>query len=742
MALGFFDGVHRGHQDLVRTLVYACQVRNLVPAVFTFPQHPSATLDPESRFAGYLTTLDQRLALLDAAGVAEAHLQPFTAEFAALPPLEFLDTVVRERLQAKLVVVGSDYRFGLRGHGNLHGLQHWASQHGIEVIAVPDVILYGRKVSSSRIRSLIAQGDAGLAGNCLGRPYEITGTVVRGRGLGRKFDFPTANIAIPADVVLPAFGVYATRTRVNGRTYESITNVGVRPTVNDILPKPNVESYLYDAQLNLYGQTIKVEFLQRIRPEDKFESLLQMVAQIKQDLDAVREWHRSSEQGYEAARIHGIPVRVLRTRRFAQASLFLVFQVPLTRRNASRYTLLLRLLAASCRRYPTRAGLAAALDSLYGASIDSDVDKQGDILSVYLTADGLMHWTDGSSPFQAAVSLLFSALREPNTDADGLLDAQQFEAERLAMIMELQARENDKSKYAYDRCIQLLCGDQPAGLWAGGDAETLGALTREDLQTAYQELLQDASLAVYVGGDLTADLLEQLFQEVSRLPAGNRPALPPRPGAFLPASPADQIEEKDVEQARICLAYKGLPPYFSHQTVVSTVLNSMLGGDVHSLLFDVVREQLGLAYSVYSLNAHYMGSLLLIAGVAPDQVEAARQAMVRQVEALAAGDFSDRLLERARSMVESTIRSVSDDLDSMLAHQLASAVHSRQLAMSDSLSLLQDVSRQRIQDLARQLSHQTCYVLTRADQAAADLSDPGPAAAATRASNIQEVDHA
>ncbi len=728
VALGFFDGVHRGHQDLVRTLAYHCQIKGLIPTVFTFPRHPSETIDPEGRFVGYLSNLEQRATLLADQGVAEVYLQTFTAQFAAMAPLDFLDQVLRLRLNARLIVVGRDYRFGQRGHGTVTLLRRWASEHGIDVEIVPDVWLHGEKVSSSRIRSLIGAGDVALAGSCLGQPYQLSGTVIRGKGLGRRFDFPTANIVVAEDLVLPAYGVYATRTRVNGRTYESITNVGIRPTVQDQQAVPNLETYLYDTHLDLYDQTIRVEFLQRIRPEYRFDSLLQMVGQIRQDLEQVRDWHRNCEQGYETARINQIPVRVLRTRRFAQASLVLAFQMPLNRPDASRFTLLLRLLAASCRRYPTRAGFAAALDNLYGSSIDSEVDKHGDVLTLYLMADSLMHWTDGSSPFAATIDLLFAALLEPNLDADGLFDAVQFESERQALVMELLARENDKGKYAYDRCMELLCAGQAASLRASGDVETLTGISRQDLRIAYQTLLADVSLAVYVGGDVAADTLEQIYAYIRQIPAGRRPASPWRPGSFHVPQQTDVLETGAVEQARICLAYTGLPPWFSHQHIISTVLNSMLGGDTHSLLFEVVREQLGLAYSVYSVNLRYISSLLLVAGVAPDQVEAARAAMQGQVEALAAGEFSDELLARALTMVESALLSVADDLDNLLLHLILTAMHGRQMAVADSLSLLQAVDRQKIQQLASQLKASTCFILTA----------PGLPAAS---SEIGEVSH-
>jgi riboflavin kinase/FMN adenylyltransferase len=397
------------------------------------------TLSPEGQFAGYLSTLDQRLQRIADTGVAEVCLQPFSPEFAAMPAVEFLDDILGVRLNAHLVVVGKDYRFGQGGEGDIHLLRSWGEQHQCEIIVVPEVRLHGDKVSSSRIRRLIAEGDTRLAESCLGFPFAMTGTVIEGKKLGRKLGFPTANIAIDADLAIPAYGVYATRTRVGNRTYESITNIGIRPTIQDESPKPNIESFLFDTSLDLYGQAITVEFLYRLRPEAVFESLLDLVAQVKEDLAQARAYHRSCEQGYEFANVRGIPVRIIRTTRFAQATAIITYRTRIDRRTASLLSLLSRVLSASCQDYPSRSSLTAALDSLYGASIETEVSKDGDLFSLHIAVNGLMNWTDRSSPFAAALGVFFSLLTRPDLDADGLFQAVSFEAERSGLVMELLA---------------------------------------------------------------------------------------------------------------------------------------------------------------------------------------------------------------------------------------------------------------------------------------------------------------
>jgi len=184
------------------------------------------------------------------------------------------------------------------------------------------------------------------------------------------------------------------------------------------------------------------------------------------------------------------------------------------------------------------------------------------------------------------------------------------------------------------------------------------------------------------------------------------------PSAFRPQQPAERMETKKVEQARICLAFSGLQPYFSHHSIVDTLLNSMLGGDVHSLLFEVVREQLGLAYSVYSVNSRYLSTLLVIAGVAPDRVTEARQAIFAQLDHLARGQFSDQLLERSKTLVESHIRSIPDDLDSLLSNMMNGVSLGRMISVQDSLSLLESVDRQAVIERASQLKLAASFTLT------------------------------
>lgn len=716
IGLGFFDGVHLGHRELIHTLVHECSRIGCRPTIYTFAEHPGAVLHQGEPFSDYITSLDDRLALIASAGVAETFIQHFDREYASLKAEDFLDLVLGEALGTQLVVVGPDYRFGRGAGGDVALLQAWAERNGIAVHVVPEIEMYGQRVSSTAIRKAVFDGDLPLAASCLGRPFSISGAVERGRGLGHTLGFPTANICVPDGFVCPAYGVYATRTTVGGRTYESVTNIGVRPTVDTALPRPLIETYLYDASLSLYDCEITVHFLKRRRPELKFDSVMEMSSRIHLDLDEAREWHRDAEEPYTALVDRQIRLSLLRTRRFAQAAAQIVFRLPMEARRNARIAVLMRVLSAGCRRFPDRKSMAMALDDLYGSSIDEHADRQGDVLSVSLTCDAIMHWRDGSSPFRATLGLLFEALLEPVLDENGRFAERIVQKERQNLLMEIRARENDRAQYAYDQGLAVLCGDQPHGLQTTGSAEDVAAVTTEDLTAAYRELLEEADLSIDLGGDIDRETLEYCMDCLKRLPDGDRrlnllPALWPTP--FHPSAEiSEKIESREVEQARVVLFFDGLPPYCSLSHFTTLMLNSVLGGDVHSLLFEIVREKMGLAYNVFSTPLRYLSSLMLMAGVSPDQTAAATAAMAEQVDRIRTDRYDDRIFDSARTMIEQTIRSRGDDLATLLQHLSLSRVTGRQLSMADSLSLLSNVTRAQVAALAARLTLKTRYILT------------------------------
>lgn len=280
LTLGVFDGLHLGHQRIMRTVVERANAVDAHATAITFDPHPRAVLHPESA-PPLLQTLDQRLANLEVLGLDQAIVIPFDKAFAASPAEDFLRGIVHDRLHAKEVYLGKGFAFGKGRGGNIELLRRMSEELGFFADEVPEVSLRGRRISSSRIRELLSQGRVNLARRMLGRPYGVEGVIIRGNQRGRTIGFPTANLK-PHNRVVPRNGVYATATLVDGTWRRSITNAGVRPTFDDGTDI-SVESYIFDFDGDLYGDVLRVRFLHRIRDERKFNGIDELKAQIEKD---------------------------------------------------------------------------------------------------------------------------------------------------------------------------------------------------------------------------------------------------------------------------------------------------------------------------------------------------------------------------------------------------------------------------------------------------------------------------
>ena len=266
-ALGFFDGVHLGHQALLAECVRLAEEMDAQTAAITFENHPQSLFRAD--VPPLLTTLADRVRLLGRYGMTEVIAYPVTAEVMGMHWEDFL----RELLDRGAVgfVCGDDFRFGSRGAGNARKLKEFCQEHKLPCIIVPEQTLEGVRISSSYIRRQIETGDMATAVRFLGHGHTLTGTVVTGRKLGHKLGFPTANIELPEGVITPRHGVYACRAFVGEKSYMSVCNVGSRPTVEG--HQVRTETWLLDFSGDLYGQRVTLEFLWFLRPERRFESL-------------------------------------------------------------------------------------------------------------------------------------------------------------------------------------------------------------------------------------------------------------------------------------------------------------------------------------------------------------------------------------------------------------------------------------------------------------------------------------
>jgi riboflavin kinase / FMN adenylyltransferase len=281
LTLGVFDGLHLGHQLIMRTVVERARAIGAIPTVITFDPHPRAVLHPESA-PPLLQTFDQKIEGFGVLGIEQTIVVRFTKEFSEVSAADFLRDVVNDRLHAREVYLGKGFAFGHNREGNIDLLKRLGSELGFVAGEVPEVSLRGRRVSSSKIRELLSRGEVNLARRMLGRPYGVEGRVEHGAERGHQLGFPTANLH-PQNRVIPRNGVYVTGTLIEGQWRRSVTNVGVRPTFGSE-SEPSVETFVMNWEGDLYGDVVRVRFLHRLRDERKFNSLDELTNQIGKDV--------------------------------------------------------------------------------------------------------------------------------------------------------------------------------------------------------------------------------------------------------------------------------------------------------------------------------------------------------------------------------------------------------------------------------------------------------------------------
>lgn len=290
VALGFFDGVHLGHQRIFQTMLDVAKELSLRTAVQTFENPPASKAQNH-----LITTYPERCSLVAHMGIDDLFALPFNEQVKEMSPEMFMEVCLKDWMHTRAVIVGRDYRFGKGREGDVKMLQSWGNKNGINIVAVDPVNYEDRRISSSWVRELIASGDVDQAETLLGHPVVFSGVVEKGQQLGRKLGFPTANIRIPEQKMIPKFGVYASAYIYEGKMYPSITNIGMRPTVNTEDKIPLAETKILDGYFQLYGTRGCVVLLKYIRPEQPFPSVEALQAQMQIDQQAVREYHKNRQ---------------------------------------------------------------------------------------------------------------------------------------------------------------------------------------------------------------------------------------------------------------------------------------------------------------------------------------------------------------------------------------------------------------------------------------------------------------
>lgn len=293
IALGTFDGLHLGHTDVINTARDYAERSGLKLAVFTFSNHPLALIRPDL-VPVRIISAEEKIKLLESFGVDYLINIPFTEDFAALSPDEFLDRLAC--FNYRCLVVGENFTYGFLGSGKTETLERSGRKNGFDVIVRPLVKMNGNIVSSTGIRNLIQAGHIEYANRMLGRAYTITGTIVHGERRGRKLGFPTANIELlHGEMAVPAPGVYAVTASIEGSIYEGMGNIGNNPTFNDV-EHARLEVNLFNCSGDLYGKTMSVQFHKYIRAEKKFSGVEELCRQIEEDKNAIKTYFLNKKQ--------------------------------------------------------------------------------------------------------------------------------------------------------------------------------------------------------------------------------------------------------------------------------------------------------------------------------------------------------------------------------------------------------------------------------------------------------------
>lgn len=289
VALGNFDGVHKGHQELISRTVKTAQAANLKSAVFTFSNHPK-NVNANELVVKNILYFDEKASIINNLGIDYLFSIAFDDHIRSMEAIEFIDKILTGKLKMKQAYCGFNYRFGYKAAGTPEVLIHEGIKKGFGIHVLEPFMLDGNLVSSTFIRNLIAEGKVEQCLKYMGRYYSIGGEVVVGNKIGRTIGFPTSNLIIDENMVTPPNGVYVTYCIYNGVKYPSVTNVGVKPTIGEY--KKNLETHIFNFDKELYGKNIRVEFLDKTRDERKFNSVEELSKQITADCIMAKAYHR------------------------------------------------------------------------------------------------------------------------------------------------------------------------------------------------------------------------------------------------------------------------------------------------------------------------------------------------------------------------------------------------------------------------------------------------------------------
>lgn len=727
ICIGFFDGIHHGHQELLRRLIYSCAKKNLLSAVFSFNDVPKLSRFPKEKCSaqkfevvsslpkGNLLQLpQQRQQILEEMGINYLFCQHFDARLAALTGPEFLQKILLDALHVKLIVVGYDFRYGQNLLWGVPELQAWGEEHGVEIQVVDPVLMYGEAIHSARIRSCVMQADLASAQAFLGRPFAITAKVGSGNQIGRTLSFPTANQVWPEKQIQLPFGVYATQTKVGNRLYRSMTSFGLRPTIAEQSKRPLLETHLFDFEGDLYNREVEVQFLKLLRAEQKFADLQAMMEQLAQDAKASEScfWENERLQKWDV--VNGRPIYILPSKRFRTGQVVVRLTLPQDEKNAAR-ALALNYITSVSANYPTRQSLRNALAEMYGADLDAQTLQFGDLHDLVLQASALTRTPDEEQPFQQVQAFLGDILLHPLCDQAGNWDEKILQAERQNLCDELDAMVNNKAQFAWEQLKRELFPDDILSEPPMGSKQVLEKLRLKDVKAVWAELWQKADVRIYLAGKIREEWLELWRNFLLRLnPPSEQsfyalPGIHPRPQVL--ERQVSKIECCELEQSRLNMVWRTGIPYNSLQTLTLQAFNTVMGGESSSLLFNAVREERGLAYSIFSHSLATWEAWAVTAGIHLEREQEAVAAIEEEIKAFQEGGCREDAYQKMLAIVFTHLQTAPDRLSQLLNHAIREEMSGLHLSPADRQAMLREIDLSTVVSLSKKLQLQAVYQL-------------------------------
>ncbi|MFM6975326.1 MAG: bifunctional riboflavin kinase/FAD synthetase [Sphingobacteriaceae bacterium] len=282
VTIGTFDGVHIGHQKIISSLRKSAKELGGETVILTFFPHPRMILHPEDQELKLITTIKEKAQLLEASGIDHLIITPFTRDFSNLSPEDYIKQILVDKIGTRKIIIGYDHRFGKNREGGIEQLQKFAPIYGFEVEVIPEQDMHQVAVSSSKIRQALLSGDVQTAHEFMGHPFSLHGKVIKGDQIGRKMGYPTANLFIEENYkLIPSDGIYAVKLEIKNKPYQGMAYIGHRPTINGM--SRNIEVNIFDFEEDIYGETIRMDFLHYIREDQKFNSLAELSHQLSLD---------------------------------------------------------------------------------------------------------------------------------------------------------------------------------------------------------------------------------------------------------------------------------------------------------------------------------------------------------------------------------------------------------------------------------------------------------------------------